>query len=388
MGRGQSTVENLEVMTPFGTAFAGRRVLVTGHTGFKGAWLCQWLLDLGAEITGLSLPPNTTPSLFTQLALASRLRHIIGDIQDPAVLARAVQECQPDFVFHLAAQALVRESYLRPQETFSVNAKGTLHLLEALKEFKRPCAAVIITTDKCYQNREWHYGYREEDPLGGRDPYSASKAAAELIIASYRASFFNNHPVKVASCRAGNVIGGGDWAKDRILPDCIAALQRKAPILVRNRRATRPWQHVLEPLSGYLWLAASLANPKLRRVDVPALTSAFNFGPDRESNRTVEELVGEVLRNWPGRWQDKSNPEAPHEAGLLQLSTDKACALLQWRPVWDFAEAVAQTVEWYRRAPRLRTAGEFQKQTRRQIHQYVEHAVALRLPWAAKGKSI
>jgi len=233
-------LENLEVMTPFGSAFAGRRVLVTGHTGFKGAWLCQWLLGLGAEITGVSLPPNTSPSLFTQLGLAGRLRHIVGDIQDPAVLAGAVRECQPNFVFHLAAQALVRESYLRPQETFSVNAMGTLHLLEALKDFKRPCTAIFITTDKCYQNREWHYGYREEDPLGGRDPYSASKAAAELIIASYRASFFQNHPVKVASCRAGNVIGGGDWAKDRIVPDCMAALQKKRPILVRNPRATRP----------------------------------------------------------------------------------------------------------------------------------------------------
>ena len=380
-------MENLEVMTPFGSAFAGRRVLVTGHTGFKGAWLCQWLLGLGAEITGVSLPPNTSPSLFTQLGLAGRLRHIVGDIQDPAVLAGAVRECQPNFVFHLAAQALVRESYLRPQETFSVNAMGTLHLLEALKDFKRPCTAIFITTDKCYQNREWHYGYREEDPLGGRDPYSASKAAAELIIASYRASFFQNHPVKVASCRAGNVIGGGDWAKDRIVPDCMAALQKKRPILVRNPRATRPWQHVLEPLSGYLWLAASLANPKLRRVDLTALTSAFNFGPDHESNRTVEELVGEVLQNWPGRWQDKSEPHAPHEAGLLQLSTDKACALLRWRPVWNFPEAVAKTVEWYRAAAHLRTAGEFQAQTRQQIAQYAKQAGSLRLPWASNGKS-
>ncbi len=374
-------------MTPFGSAFAGRRALVTGHTGFKGAWLCQWLLGLGAEVTGVSLPPNTSPSLFTQLGLARQLRHSIGDIQDPAVLARAVQTCKPDFVFHLAAQALVRDSYLRPRETFSVNAMGTLHLLDALKDFRQPCAAIFITTDKCYQNREWHHGYREEDALGGRDPYSASKAAAELIIASYRDSFFENHPVKVASCRAGNVLGGGDWAKDRILPDCIAALQKNKPILVRNRRATRPWQHVLDPLSGYLWLAASLANPKLRRVDLSALTSAFNFGPDRESNRTVEELVAEVLQHWPGSWEDKSNPKAPHEAGLLQLSTDKAHALLRWRPVWNFPEAVAKTVDWYRNAGRLRAAKEFQAQTQEQINQYVERAGSLRLPWAVPGQS-
>ncbi len=374
-------------MTPFGSAFAGRRVLVTGHTGFKGAWLCQWLLDLGAKVTGVSLPPNTSPSLFTQLGLAKRLRHVIGDIQTPAVLARAVQTCKPDFVFHLAAQALVRESYLRARETFSVNAMGTLNMLEALKSYKRPCAAVFITTDKCYENREWYHGYREEDPLGGHDPYSASKAVAELIIASYRDSFFEKHPVKVASCRAGNVIGGGDWARDRIVPDCIAALQKKKPILVRNRRATRPWQHVLEPLGGYLWLAAALANPKLRRVDLSALTSAFNFGPDRESNRTVEELVVEVLQHWPGRWQDWSNPKAPHEAGLLQLSTDKAYSLLRWRPVWDFSETITKTVDWYRNAGRLRTTKEFQAQTREQIAQYVAQAGALQLPWAAGGKS-
>jgi len=374
-------------MTPFGSAFAGRRVLVTGHTGFKGAWLCQWLLDLGAEVTGVSLPPNTSPSLFIQLGLAKRLRHVIGDIQNPAVLARAVQSSKPDFVFHLAAQALVRESYLRPRETFSVNAMGTLNMLEALKTFKRPCAAVFITTDKCYENREWHHGYREEDPLGGRDPYSASKAVAELIIASYRDSFFENHPVKVASCRAGNVIGGGDWARDRIMPDCIAALKKNKPILVRNRRATRPWQHVLEPLGGYLWLAATLANPKLRRVDLSALTSAFNFGPDRESNRSVEELVAEVLQHWPGRWEDKSNPNAPHEAGLLQLSTDKAYSLLRWRPVWDFSATIAKTVEWYRTAARLRTAQEFQAQTREQIAQYVTQAGALQIPWTPGGKS-
>jgi CDP-glucose 4,6-dehydratase len=381
MGRGQRTLEDLEAMTLFGSAFNGKRVLVTGHTGFKGSWLCEWLLGLGADVTGFSLPPKTQPALFEQLGLARRLRHVVCDIQDADDLAKAVSECKPDFVFHLAAQALVRESYVHPRETFEVNAMGTLHLLESLRNLKKPCSAVLVTTDKVYLNREWNHGYREEDPLGGHDPYSASKAAAELIIASYRDSFFQNHPVKVASSRAGNVIGGGDWAKDRIVPDCIAALQKNKPIPVRNRHATRPWQHVLEPLSGYLWLAASMAEPKLRRCELPQLASAFNFGPNRDSNRTVAELVEEVLKHWPGRWQDKTDPAAPHEAGLLQLSTDKAYALLRWSPVWSFSEAVGSTVDWYRAAEQFKGAKEFQKQTQAQIAQYIQRAGSLGAPW-------
>jgi CDP-glucose 4,6-dehydratase len=378
-------LENLEAvtMTLFGSAFNGKRVLVTGHTGFKGAWLCEWLLGLGAEVTGLSLPPETEPSLFAVLGLGRRLRHIVCDIQEPDGLAKAVSECRPDFVFHLAAQALVRPSYVRPRETFSVNAMGTLHLLEALRNLKRPCAAVFVTTDKCYLNREWKYGYREEDALGGHDPYSASKAAAELIIASYRDSFFQDHPVKIASGRAGNVIGGGDWAADRIMPDCIAALQKNKAIPVRNKHATRPWQHVLEPLSGYLWLAASLADARLRRCELRQLASAFNFGPNHDSNRTVAELVKEVLKHWPGRWEDKSNPAAPHEAGLLQLSTDKAYALLRWSPVWSFSEAAASAVDWYRAGQQSKGAKEFQKLTQSQIAQYIQRASALGAPWTA-----
>jgi CDP-glucose 4,6-dehydratase len=381
MGRRQGAVENVEVMMPFGSVFANRRVLLTGHTGFKGAWLALWLLDLGAEVTGLSLPAEN-PSLFNQLGLSKRLRHLTGDIQDPAVLQRAVKSSKPDFVFHLAAQALVRESYVRPRETFSVNGMGTLNLLEALRDVSQPCSAVFITTDKCYENREWHHGYREVDALGGRDPYSASKAVAELIIAAYRASFFKDHPVKIASCRAGNVVGGGDWAKDRIVPDCITALQKKKPILVRNPSATRPWQHVLEPLSGYLWLAALLAHPEWRTGDPAALTSAFNFGPNRESNRTVGELVAAILQHWPGSWKDTSDAKAPHEAGLLHLSIDKAAAVLGWHPAWDFSEAIAKTVEWYRNARSWKTPAEFQKQTQEQIAHYVDQARARQIPWA------
>ncbi len=374
-------MENLvSVKSPFGGAFRGKRVLVTGHTGFKGAWLSEWLLGLGAKVTGYSLPPNTKPALFEQLGLASRLEHIEGDIRDSAKLAKAVHAAKPNFVFHLAAQALVRESYARPIETFDVNAMGTAHLLDALRSSRKPCTVVLITTDKCYENREWVHGYREDDPLGGHDPYSASKAAAEIVIASYRRSFFACHPVKIASARAGNVIGGGDWAADRIVPDCIRALQKKQPIPVRNKTATRPWQHVLEPLSGYLWLAALLANPRRSKVAPTLLASAFNFGPGHESNRTVAELVAEVLKHWPGRWEDKSDPKAVHEAGLLQLATDKAHALLDWSPVWSFPAAVAQTVGWYHEtmaspqgAPAL---------TARQIAQYQADAAKAGLSWA------
>ncbi|MDB6024384.1 MAG: CDP-glucose 4,6-dehydratase, partial [Verrucomicrobiales bacterium] len=315
-------------MNYFGSAFRGKKVFVTGHTGFKGAWLSEWLLSMGADVTGFSLAPNTSPSLFNQLGLAKRLKHIVGDIQDAKAVHKALAKAQPDFVFHLAAQALVRDSYERSLETFNVNVIGTANVLESLKGFKKPCTGIFITTDKCYENREWLHGYREEDPLGGHDPYSASKAAAEIVIHSYRRSFFQNHPVKIASVRAGNVIGGGDWAKDRIIPDCIRALQKKEAIPVRNKIATRPWQHVLEPLSGYLWLGAVLGNSKLSRWDSSLLSGAFNFGPTRDSNRSVEELVTEVFQHWPGRWEDKSDPKAVHEAKLLHLSTDKAHALL------------------------------------------------------------
>jgi CDP-glucose 4,6-dehydratase len=364
----------------FNGAYAGKKVFVTGHTGFKGSWLCEWLLQLGAEITGYSLPPEAKPALFNQLGLKSRLNHIIGDIRDTAKLKRVLQKARPDFVFHLAAQPLVRESYTQPVETFETNLMGTVNLLEALRGLKRPCAAVFITTDKCYENREHHRGYREEDCLGGHDPYSASKAAAEIAISSWRRSFFQNHPVKIASVRAGNVIGGGDWATDRIVPDSIRALQKNLPVPVRNKIATRPWQHVLEPLGGYLWLGAKL--PGLETND-DKFCSAFNFGPSREANRTVRELVEEILKHWPGRWMDRSNPHAVHEAKLLHLETAKALRLLKWKPVWSFSETIEQTVVWYRataKSPKL--AHDF---LLGQISGYCADALAKKLPWAAKN---
>jgi CDP-glucose 4,6-dehydratase len=328
------------------------------------------------------LPSSTTPSLFGHLALAERVEHREADLRDMGTLALAIAEAQPDYVFHLAAQSLVRLSYQQPVDTYAVNVLGTVHALEALRRLAKPCAAVMVTTDKCYENREWVYGYREEDPLGGWDPYSSSKAAAEIAIASYRRSFFADHPVRIASARAGNVIGGGDWAPDRIVPDCIRALQRQQPIPVRNKTATRPWQHVLEPLSGYLWLGAALANPALCKFPVRRLTAAFNFGPDHDSNRTVAELVTEVLKHWPGSWEDRSDPKAVHEAELLQLVTDKAHALLGWKPVWDFAETVYETVQWYRQTHTNPDPKLARRLTVEQIHRYTSKASESPIPWA------
>ena len=360
--------------TAFANAYQGKRVLLTGHTGFKGAWLTEWLLALGAEVTGYSLPNPTQPSLFEQLEHASQITHEPGDINDAARWRSVVEGTQPDFVFHLAAQPLVRSSYADPVGTFQTNVLGTVQVLDGLRGLCKPCQVICVTTDKCYENREWLYGYREEDPLGGHDPYSASKAAAEIAIASYRRSFFGKHLVRVASVRAGNVIGGGDWAFDRIVPDSIRALAAGRPIPVRNRHATRPWQHVLEPLSGYLWLAVRLAGDA-------RLASAFNFGPTHDADRTVEELVVEILQHWPGNWDDRTQPNAPHEAGRLQLSTDKAHALLGWAPAWRFPETVAATVRWYRDT-RDASHAQIGDLTRRQIAAFTESARQQRIPWA------
>jgi CDP-glucose 4,6-dehydratase len=324
----------------------GRRVLLTGHTGFKGSWLALWLLELGARVHGLALPPDSEPSLFSQLQLDRRLDHRLGDIRDGERLEALVRKIQPEVVLHLAAQPLVRRSYAEPTATWDVNVMGTLHLLEALRVLDQPCTAVLITTDKVYRNNEWLYGYRENDPLGGHDPYSSSKAAAEIAIASWRASFCGDQPhqtphLRIASARAGNVIGGGDWAADRIVPDAMRALAKGEPIGLRNPSSTRPWQHVLEPLGGYLLLAERLSAD-------PSLASAFNFGPQLEANRSVRELVEEALGHWPGSWDDQSDPSAPHEASLLHLVIDKAHHQLGWAPRWDFATTLERTVRWYR----------------------------------------
>lgn len=369
----------------FAEIYRGKRVLVTGHTGFKGSWLTEWLLALGAEVGGLALPPPTTPSLFDQLGLAARVHHTLGDVRNFAAVQQAVDRFRPDFVFHLAAQPLVRLSYAQPVETYATNVMGTVHVLEAVRLAARPCVVVAITTDKCYENREWVHSYREEDPMGGYDPYSSSKGAAELVISAYRRSYFSaaDSPVRLASVRAGNVIGGGDWALDRIVPDSIRSLRAGSPIPVRNKIATRPWQHVLEPLSGYLWLGAALSGAVANRFHFPASTyaSGFNFGPPLTSNRTVAELVQEILKHWPGEWVDKSDPHAVHEAKLLNLATDKAHHLLQWRPVWNFAETIKETVRWYRTADaEPATIPAF---TRQQIESFTLTARSHGITWAA-----
>lgn len=328
-----------------GAVYAARRVLVTGHTGFKGSWLCEWLLSLGAQVHGLALPPPTKPALFEQLQLAGRLAsHTLGDIRDLACVREVVARVQPEFVFHLAAQPLVRLSYAQPVETFATNIMGTVHVLEVCRALQSKCSLVCITTDKCYENRETARAYREDDPMGGYDPYSCSKGCDELVISSYRRSFFGTpeSPVWVASARAGNVIGGGDWAADRLVPDCMRALAAGQPIPVRNRFSTRPWQHVLEPLGGYLTLGAALD----ARQDF-AVASGFNFGPDPAANRSVQELVVELLKHASGRWVDRTEPNAPHEAGLLNLDIAKARELLGWHPRWDFAQTIAATAAWY-----------------------------------------
>ncbi len=348
----------------------GKKVLVTGHTGFKGSWLSLWLLNLGSEVAGLSLEPNTEPSLFEQLALSRDLKHHIGDIRDLNLVKNLVQDFQPDIVFHLAAQPLVRLSYHEPVLTWQTNVLGTVNVLEGLKTLHKPCVGVMITTDKCYENKEWTYGYRENDPLGGHDPYSSSKAGAEIAIASWAKSFFHQGNIRVVSARAGNVIGGGDWALDRIVPDAMRALSKEEPIPVRNPYATRPWQHVLEPLGGYLTLACQLYQELILQQSV--IEGAFNFGPNLSSNRPVKALVEEILHHWNGTWTDQSDPNAPHEATLLNLVTDKAYHTLNWQPRWDFAQTIKQTVSWYYQAHQLSAndTNAFKSLTLSQINTY------------------
>lgn len=342
-------MENLDMIDY--NFWKGRRVLLTGHTGFKGSWLFLWLQQLGADVFGYSLAPESPQNLFASISQPYpdflKNQHCIADITHLKTLNDWVEFAQPDVVFHLAAQPLVRASYQDPLGTWATNVQGSLNLLEALKQLKHPCSVVMITTDKVYENQEWCYGYRESDRLGGHDPYSASKAAAEIAINSWRASFCGDAPhqtphLRIATARAGNVIGGGDWAADRIVPDAMRSLAQGNPIAVRNPSATRPWQHVLEPLSGYIRLAEALS------TDESPPCEAFNFGPHLESNRPVHQLVKAMLSHWPGDWVDQSDPSAPHEAGLLHLQIDKAHHQLGWEPRWDFYTTIERTVGWYR----------------------------------------
>ncbi|MBM4089311.1 MAG: CDP-glucose 4,6-dehydratase [Planctomycetes bacterium] len=335
---------------PFLDTFRGLSVFVTGHTGFKGSWLCLWLSRLGARITGYALEPPTDPNNFT----VSRVREVLAshheaDIRDTARLTSALKQANPDLVLHLAAQSVVRRGYEIPYETFDVNVMGTASVLEAVRKLNKPCAIVAVTSDKCYENREQVWGYREEDALGEHDPYGGSKGAAELVIRSYRHSFFPpdrqaEHGVRLASARAGNVIGGGDWTPHALIVDIVRALALHQPVAVRSPNAYRPWQHVLQALSGYLTLAARLLDS-----DNPQLSSGWNIGPLPGNELPVRELVGLFLRDWGrGEFVDASAPNQPHEATILRLAVDKAIWLLGWKPCWDTRETIRRTVQWYR----------------------------------------
>lgn len=332
--------------TDLACAFCNASVVITGHTGFKGAWLTAWLKKLGANVVGISLDPPTDPSHFSVAHMADGITDLRIDIRDRVALEDAIVSVQPDFVFHLAAQALVRRSYDDPLETWQTNVLGTLHLLEALRKLDKPCAAVIITSDKCYDNVEWVWGYRETDAMGGPDPYSASKGSAELAIRSHIKSYFPKATckVRIVSARAGNVIGGGDWAPDRIVPDCVRAWLAGNAVDLRNPHSTRPWQHVLEPLSGYLSLAVALSQrPELHG-------ESFNFGPMAQQNHSVLELVQKMALHWNQvRWQDVSHSATgPYESALLKLNCDKALHHLHWHAVMGFEDTVRMTAEWYR----------------------------------------
>lgn len=369
----------------FGGAFSGKTVLVTGHTGFKGAWLSLWLHDLGAKVVGYALPPDTKPNLFEQLGLGRLIDSRIGDVRDGGLLETAVRETRPELVFHLAAQPLVRLSYERPAETFATNVLGTVNILEAVRRTDSVRVCAVVTTDKCYENREEDYSYREEDRLGGRDPYSASKACAEHVVSAYRHSYFSGtgagrRSVSLSSVRAGNVIGGGDWAADRLVPDCVRALAAGRTIQIRNPRSVRPWQFVLEPLSGYLSLAA-------HQLTAPASgAEAWNFGPSPAETRSSSQVAEMIVRRWgSGGWAAAEEPSAPHEAGILKLDSSKARSRLGWRPVFGADEAVSAAVAWYRaaREPEFDALAH----ARRDIANYTTAAKTAGIAWAAERAS-
>jgi CDP-glucose 4,6-dehydratase len=328
--------------------WSGKKVFVTGHTGFKGSWLSLWLQQLGAQVTGYALPPPTCPSLFEVARVAQGMQSIVGDIRDAPMLTNAIRQAEPDVLIHMAAQPLVRRSYVDPVETYSTNVMGTVNVLESVRKTPSVRAVLNVTTDKCYENKEWVWGYRESEAMGGFDPYSSSKGCAELVTAAYRNSFFNSakkseHRVALATARAGNVIGGGDWAEDRLIPDILRAIEAGRPVNIRNPHATRPWQHVLEPLSGYLTLAEQLC------IQGPAVAEAFNFGPADEDAKAVQWIVEQLSQQWgDGATWNIDDGSHSHEAHHLKLDCSKARATLGWSPRWRLDQALEAIVVWHK----------------------------------------
>jgi len=350
MDNRKSSMEGVGLMTVHKQlidTYHGKTVLITGHTGFKGSWLSLWLESLGAKVIGYSVVPPTYPSVFTAIGLSNHIIDIRGDIRDFNKVFETIKKYQPEFIFHLAAQPLVRYSYKHPLETFDVNIIGTANILEATRILQLPTTCVCITSDKCYENQECDYAYRETDPLGGHDPYSASKGAAEIVIAAYRKSFFNTNNkngVSLSSARAGNIIGGGDWAEDRIVPDCIRSLVEEKPVELRNPYAIRPWQFILDPLFGYLLLAIKM------KEKPETYAGAWNFGSYQPNAVTVQTITEKVLKEWgSGTWQGASQNEInPHESNHLKLDISKSTTKLGWKPVYDINETIQKTVEWYK----------------------------------------
>jgi CDP-glucose 4,6-dehydratase len=346
--------------------WAGKNVFLTGHTGFKGGWLTLWLSSMGARVTGYSLAPNSKPSIYDVFSLDSIIKNsCIADIRDLSRLKEEMSKAQPDVVIHMAAQALVRSSYLNPVETYSTNVMGTVNLLDSVRQISSVKSVVVVTSDKCYENKEWAWGYRENEPMGGFDPYSNSKGCAELITAAYRQSYFQSEDnALIATARAGNVIGGGDWSEDRLIPDAIKAFESSKPLIVRNRLAVRPWQHVLEPLSGYLILAEKLFSSNRE------FASAWNFGPNDIDARSVEDVINLLISKWgkSARWESEGS-EQPHEAHLLRLDCSKAKQHLRWRPKWSLEVAIEKIVNWQMA---MQDRNNMQDFSLRQIKEYTE----------------
>lgn len=361
--------------------YKNKRVLITGHTGFKGTWMSLWLRELGADVLGYSLDPPTKPSIFESVNLEKKVKHVIGDIRDENKLFSVFDEFKPEFVFHLAAQPLVRFSYREPKITYETNVMGTVNIFEAIKKTTSVRVFINVTSDKCYENKDWHYGYREIDPIGGNDPYSSSKGCVELITAAYRCSFFNiekyhEHKVSISSVRAGNVIGGGDWGEERLVPDCIKSLTKDKDIFIRYSRAIRPWQFVLEPLSGYLWLGALMYNNGIK------YGGAWNFGPDNSEIVSVEELVKLIINVWGKGKYCLDTSSHKHEERRLRLDCGKANDLLKWKSIYNINETVEETVSWYKDYYASTMSSNLHKKSLDHILRYTEKAKKMRVEWS------